>query len=78
MDESAEVNVSNSISETSNMAAVSSILRVIKRFIGAFVLTDEEKLEAGIDSDNNHERHDARLNGEPDLSDGFRAKGRIG
>jgi len=79
MDESVEVNVSDVTSTTSNMAAASSILGVIKRIIGVFVISDEEKMEAGIDSDNFHERHDARQNGEqPDPSVGFRAKGLIG
>ncbi len=79
MDESVELNVSDVTSATSNMVAASSILGVIKRIIGVFVLSDEEKLEAGIDSDNYHDRHDARQAGEqPDPSAGFRAKGRIG
>ena len=79
MDESVEVNVSDVTSTAGNVAVASSILGAIKRIIGVFVLTDEEKLEAGIDSDNFHESHDARQNGElPDPSIGFRAKGRIG
>lgn len=79
MDESVEVNVSDVTSTTSNTAVASSILGVIKRIIGVFVLSDEEKMEAGIDSDNYHERHDARQADEqPDPSVSYRAKGRIG
>jgi hypothetical protein len=79
MDESIEVNVTDVTSSTSNMAVTSSILGVIKRFFGGFVLSDEEKLEAGIDTDNFHERHDARQNsGQLEPSDGFHSKGRIG
>lgn len=79
MDESFEVNGTDVTSSTSNMAVTSSILGVIKRFIGGFVLSDEEKLQAGIDTDNFHERHDARqISGQSEPSDGFHSKGRIG
>lgn len=79
MDESVEVNVSDSTSATSNTAAASSILGAIKRIIGAFVLSDEEKLQAGIDLDNFHERHDAnQVSGQSNTSDTVQAKGRIG
>jgi len=76
MDESVNANVTDVTSATSNMVVASSILGVIKRFIGAFVISDAEKLEAGIVSDNYHERQDARRIGEqPDSSEAFRAKG---
>ena len=76
MDESFEVNVTGATRATSNIAVTSSILGVIKRIIGGFVLSDEEKLQAGIDTDNFHERHDARqINGQSDPSDGFHSKG---
>lgn len=79
MDDSVEVIISDATSPTSNMAASFSILGAIKRFIGVFVLTEEEKLQAGIDVDNFHERHDARQkSGRADSSDGFQSGGRIG
>lgn len=79
MDESIEVNVTDATRATSNMAVTSSILGVIKRFIGGFVLSDEEKFQAGIDTDNFHERHDARqIRGQSEPSDGLHIKGRIG
>lgn len=79
MDESVEVNILDVTSTTNNMAVSFSILGVIKRFIGVFVLTEEEKLQAGIDVDNFHERHDARQkSGRADSSDGFQSGGRIG
>ena len=59
MDESVEINVVDITNESSNMAAASSVLGAIKRFIGAFVLSDEEKLQAGIDVDNFHGSQDA-------------------
>jgi hypothetical protein len=79
MDESVEVNISDITSPTSNMAAASSILGAVKRIIGFFVLSEEEKLQAGIDVDNFHERHDARQkSGWADSSDDFQSGGRIG
>ncbi len=78
MDESVEANVRDGTSAT-NMAAASSILGVIRKFIGGFVLSDEEKMQAGIDTNNFHEIHDARqVGGQPNSSETVQAKGRIG
>lgn len=49
MDDSVEINVSDVAMETSHLAAASSVLGVIKKIIGVFVLSDREKIEAGIE-----------------------------
>ena len=58
MDGSVEGNVSDVTSSTSIIAVASSILGVIKGFIGVFVLSDDERSQAEIDLDNFHQRHD--------------------
>ena len=79
MDESVEINGIGGTSESSNMAVAASVLGAIKRFIGMFVLTDEEKMQAGIDVDNFHESHDAsQVSAQTNSSDMFQTKGRIG
>ncbi len=77
MDESVEINVEEAKNENSNMAAASSILGAIKRFIGAFVISDEEKLQAGISSDNLNGSQDAgQVSEQSDSPVGFSSRGR--
>ena len=79
MKESIDRNILDVRSATSNTAAASSVLGVVRKFIGGFILTDEEKMQAGIDIDNFHEIHDARqASRQPKTSEPVQAKGRIG